>query len=109
MISIDEFRKSRLVVGKVTEAEGVPGSKKLLKLKVSLGPEGERTLVAGIGSHYSPEDLVGKLIVVVANLEPATIRGVKSEGMLLAAEESSSGAISLLTLDHPVQEGSPIL
>lgn len=109
MISIDEFRRSKLIVGRVLEAEAVPGSKKLLKLVVSLGTDDQRTLVAGIGSHYSPQDLIDKLIVVVANLEPATIRGVQSQGMLLAAEDPATGAISLLTLDRPVKEGSPVL
>ncbi|MGB9553333.1 MAG: methionine--tRNA ligase, partial [bacterium] len=100
MISIEEFRKIKLEVARVIEAEKIEGSQKLLKLKVSLGENGERTLVAGIALHYAPESLLGKLIVVVSNLEPATIRGIRSEGMLLAAEEDSpERTISLLTLD----------
>ncbi|MGB9833431.1 MAG: methionine--tRNA ligase subunit beta [bacterium] len=110
MISIEEFRKIKLEVGRVIEAQKVEGSEKLLQLKVNLGQDGERTLVAGIAMHYAPESLLGKLVVVVSNLEPATIRGIRSEGMLLAAEEDSpEHTISLLTLDHPVKEGSRIL
>jgi methionyl-tRNA synthetase len=110
MISIEEFRKIKLEVARVIEAQKVEGSKKLLKLKVSLGEKGERTLVAGIAQHYAPESLLGKLVVVVSNLEPATIRGIRSEGMLLAAEENfPESIISLLTLDRPVKEGSSIL
>jgi methionine--tRNA ligase beta chain len=110
MISIEEFRRIKLQVARVVDARKVEGSSKLLELKVSLGEEGERILVAGIAQHYNPEALVGKLVVVLSNLEPATIRGIRSEGMILAAEEDSpENKISILTLDRPVKEGSKIL
>ena len=83
-ISFEEFKRVRLVVGKITSAKRLERTKKLLILKVDIGSE-ERQLVAGIAEHYKPEELVGKNIVVVANLQPKVIRGKKSEGMLLAA------------------------
>lgn len=108
MITIEEFKKVELKVARILEAEKIQGSDKLMRLKVSLGDE-ERTLVAGIAQQYSPEDLLGKLIVIVANLQPAVFRGVKSEGMILAAQEKDTGKLSLLSLDRPVKEGSLIL
>lgn len=82
-IDIDEFRKIDLRVGKVTSAVAVPKSKKLLKLEVDLGFE-KRTVISGISQHYSPDEIVGKNIVLVANLKPATLMGVESHGMILA-------------------------
>ncbi len=96
-ISIDRFKQVKLRVATVRAAEAVPKSKKLLKLTVDLGDE-TRTVVAGIALAYRPEDLVGKQVVVVANLEPATLMGVQSQGMVLAA--TSDGAPVLL---HPAQ------
>jgi len=84
-ISLNDFMKLDLRVGKVLEASKVEGSKKLLKLKVDIGGE-IRQLVAGIAEYYAPRDLEGKLVVVVANLQPKKIRGVISQGMLLAAD-----------------------
>src|SRR5207237_1259905 len=81
-IAIADFRKTDLRVAEIVAAEAVPKSKKLLKLTVSLGDE-QRTIVAGIAEHYAPADLVGKKVVVVANLEPAKLMGVESKGMLL--------------------------
>src|SRR5439155_1653099 len=83
--SIDEFQKIDLRVALVLAAEAVPKSKKLLKLRVSLGTE-ERTVLAGIAEHYAPADLVGKKVVVVANLAPAKLMGIESQGMVLAGE-----------------------
>ncbi|HYL06733.1 MAG TPA: methionine--tRNA ligase [Thermoanaerobaculia bacterium] len=88
-ISIDRFKQVKLRVGTVRAAEPVPKSKKLLKLAVDLGDE-TRTVVAGIALAYRPEDLVGKQVVVVANLEPATLMGVESQGMVLAASIDGS-------------------
>ena len=95
-ISIEQFAEVQLRTALVTEATRVEGTDRLLKLKISLGSE-ERQIVAGLGQHYEPEALVGRTIVVVANLEPATIRGVESNGMMLAA--SSGGRLALLTPD----------
>lgn len=104
-ITIDDFRNVDLRVAKIIAAERVEGADKLLKLRVDVGLE-ERQLVAGIAQHYSPEELVGKQIIVVANLEPATIRGVESNGMLLAA--TSQGKIVLATMDADAEPGSKL-
>jgi methionyl-tRNA synthetase len=84
VITYDDFKKLELKVAKILSAEAVPGATKLLKLQIDLGTE-QRQIVAGIALAYKPEELVGKSIVVVANLAPAVIRGVESNGMLLAA------------------------
>ena len=105
MIDIDTFRKMDLRTARVQEAEAIPGAKKLLKLKVDLGNE-QRQLVAGIAPYYRPEELLGKTIVVVANLEPATIRGVESQGMLLAVQDEDR--LVLLTTDGPVAPGKRV-
>lgn len=84
-ISFDEFNKMDLRVGQILHAERVEGTQKLLKLEVDIGTE-KRQMVAGVAEVYSPEALVGKRIIVVANLKPATIRGIESQGMLLAAD-----------------------
>jgi methionyl-tRNA synthetase len=104
-IKIDDFGKVELRVAEVVAAEPVPKSKKLLKLTVSLGAE-QRTLVAGLAEHYAPADLVGKKVVVVANLEPAKLMGVESNGMVLAA--SAEGKLAVLTLDRDVPPGSKV-
>ena len=83
-INIQDFQKVELKVAKILTAERVPKSNKLLKLRVDLGDE-QRQIVAGIGKKYGPEDVVGKTIVVVANLKPAKLMGVESQGMVLAA------------------------
>lgn len=95
-ISIEEFARVDLRLAEVVSAGRVEKADKLLKLEVALGDE-RRTIVAGIAQHYTPEELVGKKIVVVANLKPAKLRGILSEGMLLAA--SDGGNLGLLTLD----------
>jgi len=94
-ISIEDFQKIQLKVAKVLTAERVPKSNKLLKLQVDLGTE-QRQIVAGIGKTYAPEDLVGKTIVVVANLKPAKLMGVESQGMVLAA--GGKDVLGLVTL-----------
>ncbi|MDO8523062.1 MAG: methionine--tRNA ligase subunit beta [bacterium] len=104
-ISYEEFKKIDLRVAKILTAERVEGSDKLLKLVVSLGEE-ERQIVAGIGKVYLPEDLVGKEIVVVANLEPRKLLGLESQGMLLAAD-AEDGPI-LLAPDKESPPGSII-
>lgn len=98
MITIEDFRKMELRIGEIVAAEAHPQADRLLVLRVRVG-EGERTIVAGIRAHYNGSELIGKKVVVVANLEPALIRGVSSEGMLLAASNDS-----LLTLVVPERE-----
>lgn len=94
MATIEDFMQLELKVAQVKEAVVHPDADKLLVLKIDLGGE-ERQLVAGIKKSYAPEDLIGKRIVVIANLEPAIIRGVESQGMLLAA--SDDNGVTLLT------------
>ncbi len=84
IVKFEEFQRLDLRIGKIVAAERVQRARKLLLLRVDLGGE-VRTLVAGLAEHYSPEQLVGKEVVVVANLEPKVVMGLKSEGMLLAA------------------------
>lgn len=105
MINYDDFAKVELRVAKVESAERVAGSDKLLKLTVELGEE-KRQVLAGIGKKYSPEDLVGKAIVMVANLEPRQLMGLESQGMILAAE-SESGPVFLMPAE-PVAPGAKI-
>jgi methionyl-tRNA synthetase len=102
-ISIDDFMKVELRTAKVLEAEVVPKSKKLLKLKVDVGTE-QRTVLAGIAEAYQPEQLVGKTIAIVFNLKPAKLMGVESNGMVLAASPEG-GKPTLITFDDTVGPG----
>ncbi len=105
MITIDDFRKVELRVATVKSAEPHPNADRLMVLRVDLGEE-ERQICAGIRSHYAPEDLIGKQIIVVSNLETARLRGLESQGMLLAA--SDEGRVIVLTPEKPVQAGAKI-
>ena len=104
-ITIDEFMKIQLKTAKVLSAERVPKSEKLLKLQVSLGTE-QRQIVAGIGKKYEPDQLVGKTIVVVANLKPAKLMGIESQGMVLAAGDSE--VRGLATILEEVEPGTKV-
>jgi methionyl-tRNA synthetase len=95
LISIDEFMKVQLKAAKILEAERVPKSKKLVQLKVDVGEAAPRTILAGIAESYQPEQLVGRTIVVVANLKPAKLMGIESNGMVLAASPDGGGALLL--------------
>ena len=106
-IDLDEFKKVRLVTGRVLAAERVPKSKKLVKLDVDLGSE-RRQIVAGIAARYEPEALVGRNVVIVANLKPATLMGVESDGMVLAAAVGEAGEPSLLEVASDVPPGSRV-
>ncbi len=105
LISFSEFQKLKLRVAKIDAAERVKGADRLLQLQISLGNE-QRQIVAGIAEYYEPESLVGQQIVVVANLEPATIRGVESQGMLLAA--SDDNGLTLVTPDGEISDGAEV-
>jgi methionyl-tRNA synthetase len=105
LIDISEFGKVELRVALVTAAEKIAGSKKLLKLQVDLGTE-QRQIVSGIADAYAPEALVGKKVALVANLKPAKLMGVESNGMVLAA--SVDGKAVLCTFDSDVAPGTKI-
>ncbi len=92
MIDFEDFQKLDLRIAKVIKAEKVESAEKLLKLEIDLGKE-KRELVAGIGQVYGPEELIGREIVVVVNLKPKVIRGIKSQGMLLAADVGGRAVI----------------
>lgn len=104
-ISIEQFFEAELKSAKIIEAERIEKSKKLVKLQLDLGDE-HRQIVAGIAEAYSPEDLVGKTIIIVANLEPATLMGEVSEGMLLAG--SLEGVPILATFDKEIPPGTKV-
>jgi len=104
MITIDDFKKIELRIAKIITADRVEGSEKLIKLQVDMGEE-KRQIIAGIGIAYSPEDLIGREIVVIANLEPRMLMGLESQGMLLAA---SNDYPVLLVPEKEVPPGAPI-
>jgi methionyl-tRNA synthetase len=106
VISFNDFKKMELKVAEVLSVSDHPNADKLYVLKVKLGDE-ERQLVAGLKPYYEPEQLQGKKIVVVANLEPAVLRGEKSEGMLLAAQDGEN--VVIVIPERDVASGSPIL
>ena len=104
-ISIDEFMRIDLRVAKVLSAERVPNSRKLIKMTVDLGTE-QRTIVAGIAEAYAAEALVGRSVAIVANLKPARLMGIESNGMVLAA--SDAGQPVLLAFDKEAPPGTRI-
>ncbi|NUO84388.1 methionine--tRNA ligase subunit beta, partial [candidate division KSB1 bacterium] len=106
LISIDTFKQIDLRVAEVLEAEKVPKADKLLKLKIRVGSE-ERQLVAGIAQHYAPEQIIGKKVVIVANLEPAKIRGIESQGMILAAS-TDDGTLSVVSPEREIASGAKV-
>ena len=108
MVNIDEFLSIDLRVGKIIGVEEHEKARKpMYKLTVSLGEEmGERTIVAGIRDRYTKDELMGKFIICVTNLEPKEIAGVQSQGMLLAAEDETQ--LSLLTPDKEIKAGSRV-
>ena len=104
-ITVDDFAKVELRVGKVLTCEKIEKSKKLLKLTVDLGYE-KRTVVSGIAEFYSPEDMLGKKIVLVANLKPAKLCGVESQGMILCSDDGEK--VIVVSPDENAQVGSRI-
>jgi methionyl-tRNA synthetase len=104
-ISIQDFQRVRLVTGRILQAERVPRSNKLVCLQVDLGAE-RRQVVAGIANRYEPESLVGRNVVIVANLAPAKLMGIESNGMVLAATVGEAGEPSLLEVPNDVPPGS---
>jgi len=105
MVTIDDFRKLELCVAQIKEVREHPNADRLYVLKIDLGHE-ERQLVAGIRKAYSPQELIGKRVVIIKNLEPATIRGETSQGMLLAA--SDENGLAVLTPDKEIALGGRV-
>ena len=105
-ITYNEFLKVHLKIGKVIQAERIPGMKKILNVKVDIGEE-QRNLAVGAALHYKPEELVGRFVVVCTNLEPKKIGGIISNGMLLAAD-GPDGRPVFLTITEEVPSGSII-
>ena len=105
LIEYTDFTKVQLRTARITQAEKIPGATKLLKLEVAIDEE-KRQMVAGIALHYEPEQLIGKTVVVVANLKPAKIRGVESNGMLLAASKGET--LRLVTVDGDISSGAVV-
>ena len=104
-IAYDDFAKLDIRVAKILQAESIPEADKLLRLKVDIG-DSVKTIIAGISADYTPEDLVGKQIIMVANLKPAKLMGILSQGMLLAAIDENG--CTLATLDKKVKPGTPL-
>jgi methionine--tRNA ligase beta chain len=102
IINFDDFKKVEIKIGKVVVAERVEGSEKLIRLEVDLGEESLRQIVAGIGKVYSPEDLVGREMPIVANLEPRKLMGLESQGMILAADNDGEPVVL-----HPGKDVPP--
>ena len=105
LIGIEDFMKVHLRVGRIVSAERVEKSAKLVKLRVDIGTE-TRQVVAGIGKSYTPEELMGKSVVIVANLKPAKLMGIESQGMLLAA--SDGDLLAVATFDRETRTGSRV-
>lgn len=105
MISIEDFKNIDLRVAKILEAEKIENSDNLLKLTLDLGNE-TRQIISGIAQYYKPQDLINKEIVMVYNLESRTIKGIESQGMLLAAKDENN--LGLLTLDKEIKPGTKI-
>ena len=104
MINFEDWKKVELKIAQIVSAERIEGSEKLLRLSVSLGSE-KRQIIAGIGRSYDPESLINKQIVIVANLEPRTLMGLESQGMLVAATTSEGEPIIIIP-ERPAEEGA---
>ena len=107
VIGLEDFQKVELRVAEIVKAEKIPNSDKLLKVEVNLGEEETRQVVAGIAEHYSPEELAGKMVLFVANLKPVKLRGVLSQGMLLAATDPEGG-VTLTSVEQKIPPGSRV-
>jgi methionyl-tRNA synthetase len=105
VIELEDFKKVNLKIAKVIECEKVTKSKKLFKLKLKIG-DTEKQIVSGIAEFYNPEDLIGKLIVVVDNLKPSKLMGIDSHGMLLAAK--TDGQLKIITVDGEINDGAVV-
>ncbi len=105
-VSFDQFKQLDLRVAQIKNCDDIQGADRLYKLTIDMGEE--RQIVAGIKGHYTKEELIGRKIIVLANLEPRTIRGLTSHGMLLAASDQAKTAIVLITTDKDIPNGSTV-
>lgn len=107
MVTLDDFRQMDLRVAQITGADRITGTERLLRVTVDLGSE-RRDLVAGLAGHYRPEELLGLQVIVVANLLPATIRGVRSQGMILGVGCSDRRELALVTVNREAPNGARV-
>jgi len=107
-IPYSDFEKLDLRVAEILKAEDIEGADKLYKLTISVGELGERTICAGIKKFYTEEELKNKKIIIIANLEPRKLKGIESQGMLLAASNEDHTKISLISPDQDINSGSKI-
>ncbi len=108
IVNFEDFAKLDLRVGEIVDAEEIEDADKLLKLRVDLGEDKKRTICAGIKEFYSADDLIGKKIIVVANLSPRKMRGIESQGMLLAAANKDESKVKLISPEEDIELGSKI-
>jgi len=109
-IKFDDWQKLDLRVGEIKKVEEIENADKLYKLEIDLGNElGKRTLIAGIKEHYLQEKLIGKKVIVFCNLEPKTIRGIESNGMILAAVTNNHKKVQILQPDKDIELGSKVM
>ena len=107
-VSYNDFEKLDLRVGEIKEVENHPNADKLFVLKVDFGDDELKTIVAGLRKYYSTDDLIGKKAIFVYNLEPVVLRGVESNGMILAASDSGKERVKILIVDGDIETGSRI-
>ena len=108
LVSIEDFMRLKFRVARIESVEAVPKSSKLLKLQVDVGSLGKRQILAGIAKHYSPESLIGKKIVIIANLKPAMMMGLESQGMMLAASSEDGLLLNPLSPGDTMPEGAVV-
>jgi len=106
LITFEDFAKLDLRTATIKKIEEIPEADKLYKLTIDVGELGERTICAGIKQHYNKEDLVGKQIIIIANLEPRKMRGIESQGMLLAAVSESEKQIIIIQPEKQIEDGT---
>ena len=107
-IPVDDFFRVKLQAARVLTCEPVPKSKKLLKMTLSLGADGERQVVSGIAQYYTPDEMIGKQVVLVSNLKTARLAGIESQGMILCASTPDDSTVKLLTVEEGVPDGAII-
>ncbi len=107
MIKLQDFKQNELRIAQILSAEPIQGASRLLRIQVDLGTE-KRVLVAGLAPYYTSDQLIGMKVVVLTNLEPATIRGVESQGMMLGAGCSTGTDVALLTVNKDVPNGTRV-